>query len=228
VRSKTFWAASGFALLLCLAAHSAAAQENPLLTHIGHAADAFTGTPEGRGLLPTARAEAEIALRHLDLAAGDLSNLEAIKLHVGHAMHAVDPTVVTSGPGLGYGVKQAAEGVVTHLGMVRDTESASARVKIYARQVIGCAQTTVDRVGQFITLAERIRAATTATDAAPLLEDLTELADQIINGRDANNDNGIGARYGEGGLEQGRQALSVLATAAAQGGGRGRGAPPSM
>lgn len=210
--------------IAAVAAQGVAGQENPIQTHIGHVADAFEGTPQGQGLLPTARAEADLALSHLGLAAADPTNLETIKLHVSHAQHAIDPTVVTSGPGLGYGVKQAAENIVRHIGLVRDTESASARVKMYARGVVACAQNVVDRAGEFARLAERVRDATTAADAAPLLEQLTTLANQIISGRDANNDNGIGARRGEGGLEQARQSLAVLEAAAAQGGGRG-GAP---
>ena len=216
------------AVLSAFGAPGIRGQDNPITTHVGHVADAFTGTPQGQGLLPAARAEADIMVRHLALAGGDRANLDAMKLHVGHALHAVDPTVVTSGPGLGYGLRQAAEGAAEHVGFVRDDEDASARIKIYARQVWGSAQTTVDRCEDFIELAQRIREATTAEAAADLLDELTTLGDQIINGRDANNDNGIGPRLGEGGLEQGRQALAVLKTAAAQGGGRGRGAPPTM
>ena len=201
-------------------APGASGQENPVQTHIGHVGDAFQGTPQGQGLLPTARAEADIAIRHLGLAAADRTNLDAIKLHVSHAQHAIDPTVVTSGPGLGYGVKQAAEGVARHMGFVRDTESASTRVKTYARAIAACAQNVVDRTAEFARLSQRVRDATTAADAAPLLEQLTTLANQIVSGRDANNDSGVGARRGEGGLEQARQALVVLRAAAAQGGGR--------
>src|SRR5688572_10071180 len=65
------------------------AAQTAVRTHVGHVADAFQSTPEGRGLLPTALAEAEIAQRHAALAAGDTANLAAIKMHVGHVLHAV-------------------------------------------------------------------------------------------------------------------------------------------
>jgi hypothetical protein len=211
-----------------LGAQSAWAQDNPMATHVGHVADAFTGTPQGQGLLPTARAEADIMVRHLALAAGDVADLEAIKMHVGHALHAVDPTVVTMGPGLGYGLKRAAQEAAEHVGYVRDDDGASTRVKIYAHQVAGAALTTVDRCDEFIEKAQELREATTAEAAADLLEELTTLGNQIIHGRDANNDNGIGPRYGEGGLEQARQSLAVLKTTVAAGGGRGRAAPQQM
>jgi hypothetical protein len=179
-------------------------------THVGHVADAFQGTPEGRGLLPTALAEAEIAQRHAALASNDATNLEAIKLHVGHVLHAVDPTVVTSGPGLGYGLKQAAENAVRHLRMAEDTEGASTAVRARARSVRWATMNVVDRANEIIELGGRIRAATTAADAAELLDDLTELTDAVIEGVDANNDGGIGYRRGEGGLEVAMQYLATL------------------
>ena len=34
-----------------------------------------------------------------------------IQTHAGHVINAIDPTIVAQGPGLGYGVKKAAQGV---------------------------------------------------------------------------------------------------------------------
>ena len=184
--------------------------EQTIRTHVGHVADGFEGTPEGRGLLPTALAEAEIAQRHAALASNDTTNLETIKLHVGHVLHAVDPTVVTTGPGLGYGLKQAAENAVRHLRMAEDTEGASTAVRARARSVRWATMNVVDRANEIIELGGRIRAATTAADAAALLGELTELTDAVIEGVDANNDSGVGYRRGEGGLEVASQYLGTL------------------
>ena len=183
---------------------------NTIRTHIGHVADAFQATPEGRGLLPTAIAEAEIAQRHAALASNDTTNLETIKLHVGHVLHAGDPTVVTSGPGLGFGLKQAADAAVRHLGLAENTEGASTAVKTRARSVRWATMNVVDRANEIIELGNRIRATTTASEAAALLPELTELTDAVIEGEDANNDGGIGFRRGEGGLEVARQYLVTL------------------
>jgi hypothetical protein len=184
--------------------------QNTIRTHIGHVADAFQSTPEGRGLLPTAIAEAEVARRHAALAGGDTSNLEAMKTHVGHVLHAVDPTVVTTGPGLGFGVKQAAEGAIRHIRMAEDTEGASTAVRARARSVRWATMNTLDRANEIIELGGRIREATTAAEAAEMLSDLRELADQLIEGEDANNDGGIGFRRGEGGLKVASQYLATL------------------
>lgn len=179
-------------------------------THVGHVADAFQSTPEGRGLLPTAVAEAEIAQRHAALAANDTANLEAMKMHVGHVLHAIDPTVVTTGPGLGFGVKQAAEGAVQHLRLAEDTEGASTAVRARARAVRWAAMNVVDRANEIVELGQQIQAATTAAEAAELLTELRELTDALTEGVDANNDGGIGYRRGEGGLEVASQYLATL------------------
>jgi hypothetical protein len=184
--------------------------QTAIRTHVGHVADAFQSAPEGRGLLPTAIAEAEVARRHAALAAGDPTNLEAIKTHVGHVLHAVDPTVVTTGPGLGFGVKQAAEAAIQHLRMAEDTDGASTAVRARARSVRWATMNTLDRANEIIELGGRIRAATTASEAADMLSDLTELTDALIDGEDANNDGGIGFRRGEGGLTVAAQYLATL------------------
>jgi hypothetical protein len=186
------------------------AAQTAIRTHVGHVADAFESTPEGRGLVPTAIAEAELAQRHAALAAGDTSNLEAMKLHVGHVLHAVDPTVVTSGPGLGFGLKQAAEGAIQHLRLAEDTEGASTAVRARARSVRWAMMNVLDRANEIIELGNRIQAATTASEAAELLPELTELTDAVIEGVDANNDGGIGYRRGEGGLDVASQYLATL------------------
>ena len=178
--------------------------------HVGNVADAFDSTPEGRGLLPTAIAEAELAQRHAGLAAGDTANLEAMKLDVGHVLPAVDPTVVTSGPGLGFGLKQAAEGAIEHLRLAEDTEGASTAVRARARSVRWAMMNVLDRANEIVELGNRIQAATTASEAAELLPELTELTDAVIEGVDANNDGGIGYRRGEGGLEVASQYLATL------------------
>jgi hypothetical protein len=186
------------------------AAQTAIRTHVGHVADAFTSTPEGRGLLPTAIAEAEIAQRHAALAAANNTDLEAIKLHVGHVLHAVDPTVVTSGPGLGFGLKQAAEGAIQHLRLAEDTEGASAAVRARARSVRWATMNALDRANEIIELGQRIRAATVLSEAAELLTELTELTDAVVEGVDANNDGGIGYRRGEGGLDVASQYLATL------------------
>ena len=71
-----------------------AAQANPAHNHIGHVADGFRGTPDGVGLLDAAIAEAGVAAQHAGFAARDPSNLESMKRHMAHVLHALNPEEV--------------------------------------------------------------------------------------------------------------------------------------
>src|SRR5512143_1942736 len=129
----------------------------PVGVHIGHVVNAFPDAPNGQGLLPTAMAEARVAVQHAGLAAR--------KLHAGHVINAVDPTIVDKGPGLGYGVKRAAQGIATHIELAAKAPGAAKNVVMHAEHVAPAARTSVQRADQSVALAKQIQAATSATDA---------------------------------------------------------------
>lgn len=185
-------------------------ETDPAHAHIAHVMDEWSDTPEGQGFLPTALAEAEVAAQHAALAAGDPSDLDAMQLHAGHVLHAVDPSAVEDGPGLGYGVKQAAEGVATHIQLAAESEGASQNVTTHAVHVSTSAQNTVERADEIAELAARIQEATAASEAAPLVEELNTLAEQLVAGVDADGDGQIGWQEGEGGLEQAQQHMELM------------------
>ena len=81
-----------------VAAPANAQQSTPAHAHLRHAADEFRGTPEGAGLLPTARAEAEIAHQHATLAGRDPLSLEGMQRHMPHVIHAIDPCLLYTSP----------------------------------------------------------------------------------------------------------------------------------
>ena len=169
--------------------------------HIGHVMDQWRDTPEMAGFLPAAIAEAQIAARHASLAASDPSNLDSIKRHTAHVLHAVDPSQIENGPGNGYGVRQAAEGAAKHIMAAANSGDASGAVKTHAEHVATSARNTVARVDEIVMLAEKIEMATSADDAAGLVADLDTLAQALISGVDANGDGRTGWQEGEGGLE---------------------------
>ncbi|MDX1541362.1 MAG: hypothetical protein R3349_08145, partial [Geminicoccaceae bacterium] len=100
--------------------------------HMGHVSDAWEDTPDGMGFLPTARAEAEIAAEHAALAARQPDDLEWMQMHAAHVVHALDPSTEAAGPGLGYGVKPAAQGAAKHIVFASEAEDASDNVKLHA------------------------------------------------------------------------------------------------
>ena len=185
-------------------------QTNPVHAHIGHVMDGFRNTPNGQGLLPTAIAEAQIAAQHATLVAGNTDNLEAMQRHAGHVLHAVDPTEMPSGPGLGYGVKPAAVGAARHIRLAANSEGASSNVATHAQHVETSANNSVERANALIALAKEIQEATSVATAADAAERLSTLAAQLIAGHDANTDGRIGWQEHEGGLQQAEQHANLM------------------
>lgn len=178
---------------------------NPAEVHIGHVVNAFKDTPQQQGLLPTALAEAKIAIQHAALAAKSPDNIEQMKQHAGHVIHAVDPTVEMKGPGLGYGVKKAAAGIAQHIELAAKAEGAAPAVKTNAIYVSAYANNVVKWSTEVVELAQQIRAATTPTAAASLMSDLTTLTEQLNTGLAA-----VGKFDAQGGLQQIQQRMEQL------------------
>ena len=182
-------------------------------THIAHVAVAFRDTPEGAGLLTVAVAEARVAAQHATLAARDLNSLIWMQMHTNHVVHAIDPTVVTTGPGRGYGLKKASAGVATHIELAAKAEGASPNVVAHAVHIAASARNTAERAEKILALAAQVQAATSATDAAPLVSQIASLADQLVKGADLNADAKIGWENGEGGLQQAQDHVSMMLVA---------------
>lgn len=182
----------------------------PVGVHIGHVVNAFPDAPNGQGLLPTAMAEARVAVQHAGLAARNPANLDAMKLHAGHVINAVDPTIVDKGPGLGYGVKRAAQGIATHIELAAKAPGASKNVVMHAEHVAAAARNSVQRADQIVALAKQIQAATSAADAAALVSQLVSLTNELVAGKDLNADGKVGLEPGEGGLQQCEEHVKLL------------------
>jgi hypothetical protein len=198
---------------LCVLALStaAAAQTSPAHTHVGHVRTSFAAAPGAQGLLPLAIAEARTAAQHAELAGRDPANLNAMKTHAAHVLHALDPAADSQGPGQGFGAKRAAEGVVAHIELAAGAAGASDNVRTHAGHIAASARTAAGRADEAAALARRIAAAGTSAEAAPLVERLAALTAQILAGQDANGDGRVTWEAGEGGLEQADQHLGLLA-----------------
>jgi hypothetical protein len=197
-------------LLVTLSAGVAFAQQDMVKTHLGHVTTAFNGTPNGQGLLPTAMAEAKIAAQHAALAMKSEGNLDAMKLHAGHVIHAVDPTVEMKGPGLNYGVKRAAQGVAQHIELAAKSPGASKNVMTHSNHVATSAGNVVKWSDEIIKAAQDVRSATDATAAAGRVAHLKMLAQQLASGVDADKNGQIGWQAGEGGLQQADMHVNLL------------------
>jgi predicted lipoprotein with Yx(FWY)xxD motif len=183
---------------------------NVVKVHLAHVATTFQDAPSQQGLLATALAEARIAVQHAALVAKAGNNLDAMKLHAGHVIHAVDPTVERTGPGLGFGVRRAAAGVVEHIQLAAKAPTVSINVLTLASHIMASGNNTVKRADEIIVVARRILAAATAPEAAPDVARLHMLAQQLTSGLDVNQDGLIGWQTGEGGLEQAQAQMQLM------------------
>lgn len=195
--------------LLAPAFGSPAAAQDAVQTHVNHVLQAWNDTPEGDGLLPTAIAEAETAARHASLAAQS-DELGAMQAHAGHVLHAVAPDQAQGGPGMGYGVTQAAQGVATHVQLAADVEDAPNPVVTHARHVRTAAESTVSRAEEIVSLVEEIQAASSASEAGPLVQELESAAGALVSGEDVDGNGRVSWRSPEGGLEQAQFHMNLM------------------
>ena len=173
----------------------------PAGVHAGHVVNSFSDTPNlGQGLLPTAIVEARTAQQHAALAGRLPDNLAYMQLHVGHVMHALDPSSVPTltAPGAGYGVKKAAEGIVTHINLAATSPGAPANIVTHSKHIEAAAKNTLTRVNAIIALGIKVRDAKTAAEASALVNQIAALAEQVLAGADTNGDGRTSVE--EGGL----------------------------
>ena len=192
------------------APQAGAAAAHPSHNHIGHVMTSWKDTPNSQGFLPVAIADAKVAVTHAGFMQKSPDNLDSIKLHAGHVLHALDPSIEAKGPGSGYGVKRAAAGALQHIQFAAKTEGASKGVQTHAGHVSASLTDVTQWTDQAIATAQKIRAATSATEAAPLVAELITQTNNIANGLDANKDGSIGWQTGEGGLAQAETHMRLM------------------
>lgn len=154
----------------------------PAHLHLGHVVTNWRDTPGTRGFLPVAVDEARTAMTHAKLAS-TAADLDGIKLHTAHVVHALDPTAEPKGPGAGYGVKKAAAGALQHLEFAIKSEGATASVNTHAAQIFAPLKDVIQRTDQALAVAQKVRAATDAAEAATLAGELSALIAEI-SGKD--------------------------------------------
>jgi len=151
------------------------AQESAAAQHVAHLTTSFPGAPENRGLIVTASEEANAAMMHANFAGGDPANLEAMKTHAGHVLRVLDPSYGT-GPGLGFGLKPAAEAIIAHIELAMSAQGTSPSVRALGPDLIAAARGVIARCDRIIALGERLYVAGSAAEAAPLLAEMRTLA----------------------------------------------------
>lgn len=187
----------------------AAQEASPAQVHVAHVTTAFGGAPEGQGLAATASAEAGTALLHANFSAGDLSDLAAMRRHGAHVAHLLDPADAGAGPGLGFGVVPAVEGVLRHIGLAAEAEGASENLRTHAGHVTTIGNGVLAVARHAADVARRLESAPSIRRASPLVAELRLLAYHVAEGRDVNGD-GEMSLDGDAGIQQMEAHLYLL------------------
>lgn len=182
----------------------------PSGVHIGHVVNSFADTPDKWGFLPTAKAEQQVAVQHAALAMRAPANLVMLQLHAGHIINALDPTIVTAGPGRQYGLKRAANGIATHIELAGAAAGATPGEVLHSKHIATAARSTLARADQIIALAQKVQASTDAAAAAQLMSQISILCEQLDKGADVNSDGRITFDAPEGGLQQVQEHITLM------------------
>lgn len=184
----------------------------PIVDHLYAMTHTFVDTPYGMGLIPTGMVEARIAEAYVRIAGQDSADVRAMKTNMVHVVHAIDPERVTSGRGLGYGFKRAAEGVQTYMEMAATEPGASPTLLYHAPYVQNAATNALALADDAVAMARSIEASN-ETEAEPLLERLEDLAALIRSmawGSDRDRDGRIGNTASESGLAKAAYHLELV------------------
>ncbi|MFD2204304.1 hypothetical protein [Kiloniella antarctica] len=202
--------AFGFALGIVLSTISAPATANDAQTHIGHIMAHWNDTPDEQGLLPIALAEAEVAKTHAGYAASNLDDLSSMQLHAHHVLHALDSSLEPNGPGRGYGLHKAAQGVATHAELASETDGATDVIRVSGIMVSSVGRNTAKRTKHAIDLAKLILKAKDAASAADQVQELKLLTEAFFIGEDLNKDGRIVWYHHEGGLNIAAEQMAII------------------
>ena len=157
----------------------------PAHLHLGHVMTNWRDTPGNAGFLIAAISDGRVAAIHADLAVKSADSLEAMKLHAGHVLNAIDPSVESvepKGPGSGYGVKKAAAGALQHLEFAVQAEGASANVKAQAAYVSVALKNVLQWTDQAVGVAQKVGVVSSAPDAGALVNELAALTKNLSEG----------------------------------------------
>jgi hypothetical protein len=102
-----------------------------------------------------------------------------MKLHAGHVLHALDPSIEKTGPASGYGAKRAAAGAMQHVGFTAAVDNASTTVKDYAGKANATLTDAIAAIDRGIASAQKARASASAGEAAASVRDLTATVEDI-------------------------------------------------
>lgn len=178
------------------------------MAHIGHIATSWQDTPDQVGLLTIARAEAAVVRTHANLAVQRSQDSDWVKMHAIHVRHALAPQ--GTGPGKGYGLIRAVDGVKKHILLALEQDDTSDAVEFHGEQISMSADAVIMRTQQLNTLVTAIIDAPRYSDLSAQAAEMAKLSEEILSGVDLNEDGSVGWEENEPGLNQVLKYLNFL------------------
>ncbi|MBL8324503.1 MAG: hypothetical protein JNJ89_06040 [Rubrivivax sp.] len=148
--------------------------------HVGHAITSWTDTPGQRGLFDVAQAEAAVAAEHAGYAVEGARDPAAVRLHLGHVLHAADPTHEPTGPGTGYGLVRAMDGCIDHLGYANEVRDTSANLRAGLPKVLAVLQPLQREARAVAALAAEGRRAADVAQAAAYAQEVRQRSEHVL------------------------------------------------
>ncbi len=133
-----------------------------------------------------------------------------MRRYAGYVLHAVEPTMAGSGPGLGYGVRAATRGVLREIAMVASADSLSDNVRIRAGHVLAAAENVLTWSDEVLALTSQIATTSSVAETTVLVERLVRVTDAMVRGVDGNGDGRRGWPDGDEGLEHATWHMTLL------------------
>jgi hypothetical protein len=189
-------------LALSLPAHAQQKQSHAYLLQV------MTG--DGKGYLPMAEAEVQTALIQATLALRKPDDLAHLQAQAKAAQHAIDPSRIKEGPGRGFGVRKAAEGIVSYVTAAGKSPDASEKVRSYSRWVAVSAENVIVRADRITDLLGKVERMKTAKNAARVMHLVRRMCQEILLGKDTNKDGEVSWKKHEGGLAQAKRYTTVM------------------
>ena len=167
-------------------------------------------TPDGKGYLPMAEAEFYTALVAVKTALRTPDDLEKLTAGAKGAQRAIDPIRITERPERGFGGKKAAEGIISYVTAAGKSPDTSEKVRSYARWVSTSAENVVVRADRITDLLGKVMRMKTAKNATRVLRLVSRMCQEILLGKEINNDGKVSRKKHEAGLAQAKRYTIVM------------------
>lgn len=206
--NRTLAAVSVVTLGLSFADQAKAA--TPANTHLSNVTVAYAATPNQDALLNILQSELALALREARGMVAAEASLFEMRAALPRIRQIIDPTLGTEGPGLGYGLIQAAMDTARYLNLAATSSDATSEMKTHAAEGEAAAR-NIARLGErTLAFAHRIEIASSNQEAHQAAKALLDHLLMMQKGFDDNGDGVIAFTQPEGGLTQMRQSLGQI------------------